>query len=97
MKRHAVLLQLLAALASSALAQERPNSLVIVADDVGYSDLGVFGSEIRTPHLDELANAGLQLTNFHSGASCGPTRAMLMTGMDNHLSGMGVQSPPTLP
>ena len=78
-------------------AAERPNILVLVADDLGYSDLGVFGSEIRTPNLDALAHSGTLLTNFHSGVSCGPTRAMLMTGTDNHLVGMGIQSRPTIP
>lgn len=78
-------------------AAERPNILVILVDDVGYSDLGAFGSEIQTPNIDALAQSGLLLTNFHTGASCGPTRAMLMSGTDNHLVGMGIQSPPRLP
>ena len=68
---------------------ERPNILLIVADDLGYTDLGSFGGEIRTPHLDELALSGVRLTNFHTSASCAPTRAMLLTGSDNHLAGMG--------
>ncbi len=82
---------------AGAAAAERPNVLVILVDDVGYSDLGAFGSEIRTPNLDELANEGLLLTNFHSGATCGPTRAMLMSGTDNHITGMGVQSASSVP
>lgn len=68
---------------------KRPNFLLIVADDLGYSDLGVFGGEIDTPNLDELARSGIQLTNFHTAATCSPTRSMLMTGMDNHLAGLG--------
>lgn len=50
-------------------ADERPNIIVNVVDDLGYSDTGAFGSEIDTPHLDELARTGLRLTNFHTGAS----------------------------
>ncbi len=69
-----------------------PNILLIVADDLGYTDLGSFGGEIATPHLDGLARSGVRLTNFHTGPSCAPTRAMLMTGTDNHLAGMGSQS-----
>jgi arylsulfatase len=64
-----------------ALAQaERPNILLLVADDLGYTDLGAFGGEIPTPTLDELAYAGVRLTNFHTGQACQQTRAMLMTG-----------------
>ncbi len=59
---------------------ERPNILLIVADDLGYTDLGAFGSEIPTPTLDALAYAGMRLTNFHTGQACQQTRAMLMTG-----------------
>ena len=68
----------------------RPNFLLIVADDLGYSDIGAFGGEIHTPNLDALASQGLQLTNFHTGASCSPTRAMLLSGIDHHLAGVGV-------
>lgn len=67
----------------------RPNILVIVADDLGYSDIGAFGGEIRTPNLDALANRGLRLTGFHSAPTCSPTRAMLLSGTDNHLAGLG--------
>lgn len=66
-----------------------PNILLIVADDLGYSDIGALGSEIPTPHLDELAAAGMLLTNFHVLPGCSPTRAMLMSGTDNHLAGVG--------
>lgn len=69
-----------------------PNILVIVADDLGYTDLGSFGGEIATPNLDRLAHEGLRLTNFHTASSCAPTRAMLITGTDHHLAGMGSQS-----
>ena len=70
-------------------ASERPNILLIVADDLGYSDLGAFGGEIHTPNLDALANEGTQLTHFHTGTNCSPTRAMLLSGSDHHLVGLG--------
>ena len=65
----------------------RPNCLVIVADDLGFSDLGCFGGEIRTPNLDRLGYGGLRMTGFHSAAACSPTRAMIMTGTDHHIAG----------
>lgn len=67
----------------------RPNILVIVADDLGYSDLGAFGGEIETPNIDALVTQGRILTNFHTGATCSPTRAMLLSGADHHLVGLG--------
>ncbi|MEW6997021.1 arylsulfatase [Colwelliaceae bacterium BS250] len=70
-------------------SKKRPNIIVILADDMGYSDLGSFGSEIDTPVLDQLAENGVKMTNFHVGAACSPTRTMLMTGVDNHLAGLG--------
>ena len=66
-----------------------PNILLIVADDLGYSDLGSWGGEISTPALDRLAAEGVRYTNFHVAATCSPTRAMLMTGMDHHRAGLG--------
>jgi len=73
----------------------RPNILFIVADDLGYSDLGAFGGEIPTPNLDALAQSGMLLTDFYAGMTCGPTRAMLMSGTDHHIAGMGVQGRPS--
>ena len=67
----------------------RPNILLIVADDLGYTDLGVYGSEIETPNLDELARGGQMFTQFYSSPMCSPTRAMLLSGMDNHRAGVG--------
>lgn len=67
----------------------RPNFLLIVVDDMGFSDLGAFGAEIRTPNLDSLAYAGVRLTDFHSAPACSPTRAMLLTGTDHHIAGIG--------
>jgi arylsulfatase A-like enzyme len=72
-----------------------PNILYILADDLGYADLGAFGSEIPTPNLDQLARNGMLLTGFHTSMTCSPTRAMLMSGTDNHLSGLGVMGKPT--
>ena len=70
----------------------QPNIVLIVADDLGYSDIGSFGGEIRTPNLDSLAAHGLRLTNFHTAPTCGPTRAMLMTGIDSHPVGMATNA-----
>jgi arylsulfatase len=85
---HALLLGLLMA-ANAVAANARPNILLIVADDLGYSDLGAFGGEISTPNLDQLAASGLQLTSMYAAPTCSPTRAMLMSGTDNHLAGLG--------
>lgn len=70
-------------------AAERPNFLIIMADDLGYSDLGSYGGEIDTPNLDALAGEGLRLTNFHTAPTCSPTRAMMMSGTDSHIAGLG--------
>ncbi|BCL76642.1 arylsulfatase [Jeongeupia sp. HS-3] len=70
-------------------ADTRPNIVVILADDLGYSDLGAFGGEISTPNLDALVGDGRILTDFHSAATCSPTRSMLMSGTTHHLAGLG--------
>lgn len=71
---------------------ERPNILLIVTDDMGYTDLGAFGGhDIATPNLDRRALEGLRLANFHASPSCAPTRAMLMSGTGNHEAGLGTQ------
>jgi arylsulfatase len=67
----------------------RPNFLVIVADDLGWSDLGAFGGEIATPNLDALATSGVRFTGFHTAPTCSPTRSMLLSGVDNHEAGLG--------
>ncbi len=72
--------------------KNQPNILLIVADDLGFSDLGAFGGEINTPHLNELALNGLRLTNFHTASTCSPTRAMLLSGTDHHLAGLGTMA-----
>ncbi|MEE4161154.1 MAG: arylsulfatase [Woeseiaceae bacterium] len=68
---------------------ERPNILLVVVDDMGYSDLGAFGGEIPTPNLDALAFEGVRFTNFITSPVCSPTRASLLTGVDPHLAGLG--------
>ena len=70
-------------------AQDRPNIVLIMADDLGYSDIGCFGGEIATPNLDALAEGGLRFTEFYNTARCCPTRAALMTGRYMHQSGVG--------
>ncbi|MEO1081717.1 MAG: sulfatase-like hydrolase/transferase [Pseudomonadota bacterium] len=70
----------------------RPNILVVVADDLGYSDIQPFGGEIRTPTLTRLADKGLRLGNFHTHTMCTPTRAMLLTGVNNHAVGIGTMA-----
>ncbi|MFT3995838.1 MAG: arylsulfatase [Asticcacaulis sp.] len=74
---------------------KKPNFLIIVADDLGFSDLGAFGGEIQTPNLDRLAFEGVRLTSFHSAPMCAPTRAQLLTGADNNRIGLGQMSEPT--
>jgi len=68
---------------------DRPNFVIIVADDMGFSDMGSFGGEIPTPRLDQLAMQGIRYTNFYVAPSCSPTRSMLLTGVDHHLNGLG--------
>jgi len=70
-------------------ASGRPNFLLIVADDMGYSDLGAYGGEIHTPNLDRLADSGVKFTDFYVSPTCSPTRAMLLTGNDAHVAGLG--------
>ena len=74
----------------------RPNIVVLVADDWGFTDLGAYGGEIATPSLDALARRGVKFSNFHVAATCSPTRAMLLTGVDHHRNGVG-NMPETMP
>ena len=68
---------------------QKINILLIVADDMGYSDIGPFGGEISTPTLDNLADQGVMLTNFHVLPTCSPSRSVLLSGTDNHIAGLG--------
>ena len=69
--------------------QDSPNIMLILADDLAYSDLGAYGSEIETPNIDLLAKQGVMFTRFHTSAMCSPSRAMLLTGVDQHKNGYG--------
>ncbi len=74
-------------------SDHRPNFLVVMVDDMGYSDCQPFGGEIATPRLQELAEAGVRFRGFHTSSLCAPTRAMLLSGCDNHQAGLGVMQP----
>jgi arylsulfatase A-like enzyme len=83
-------------LASAAVVQAEstsnakpPNILLIMVDDLGYTDIGSFGGEILTPNIDTLGKEGVRFSNFHTSVSCSPTRSMLLSGTDNHIAGMG--------
>lgn len=71
---------------------DRPNILLIVADDLGYSDIESFGGNIQTPNISELAKEGMSFSNFHVQPTCSPTRSSLLTGNDNHVAGLGIMS-----
>lgn len=86
MKRIALIL--LAACAA-AFSADRPNLILIMSDDMGYSDLGCYGGEIETPNLDALAAGGVRFTQFYNTARCCPTRAALLTGLYPHQAGIG--------
>jgi arylsulfatase len=73
-------------------AQTKPNIIVILADDLGYSDLSCYGGEINTPHLDGLAKGGLRFAQFYNSARCCPTRASLLTGLYPHQAGVGMMT-----
>src|SRR5262245_23726996 len=73
----------------AAAADERPNILVIMSDDMGFSDIGCYGGEVNTPQLDALAAGGLRFTQFFNTARCCPTRASLLTGLYPHQAGVG--------
>lgn len=76
---------------------KRPNILLIVADDMGYSDLGSYGGEIKTPVLDQLAQQGVRYTDFYVSPTCSVTRSMLLSGTDNHVAGLGSMGELTAP
>ena len=66
----------------------RPNIVFVLADDLGFSDIAPYGSEVSTPTLSALAERGIRFTNYHTAANCAPARAMLMTGVSSHLAGV---------
>src|SRR5277367_2440317 len=84
-----LLLILLASQTVRADAPPRPNIVVILVDDMGFSDIGCYGSEIPTPNLDRLAEGGVRFTQFYNTARCSPTRASLLTGLYPHQAGLG--------
>lgn len=73
-------------------APSRPNIVLIVADDLGYTDLGAYGGEISTPNIDQLASRGVQFTQFYVAPTCAPTRASLLSGVDPHAAGLGAMA-----
>lgn len=83
-------------LGAQAVPAKRPNIVILLADDWGFTDVGAFGGEIATPHIDALAAKGVRFSNFHVAGSCSPTRAMLQTGVINHRAGLG-NMPETIP
>ncbi|MFI7613813.1 sulfatase-like hydrolase/transferase [Nonomuraea terrae] len=74
-----------------------PDIVLILADDLGYSDLGCYGGEIRTPNLDRLGRSGVRLTQFSNTARCSPSRASLLTGLHPHQTGIGVLAGSDMP
>ncbi|HJN39280.1 MAG TPA: sulfatase-like hydrolase/transferase, partial [Chloroflexota bacterium] len=70
-------------------ASNRPNIILIMVDDMGFSDIGCYGSEIATPNIDALATGGLRFSQFYNSARCCPTRASLLTGLHPHQAGIG--------
>ena len=96
MNRIVIAAAALAGLTSAAFAQNmpdkknsRPNIVLILADDLGYSDIGAYGSEVKTPNLDRLANEGIRFREFYNNSICAPTRASLITGQFSHKAGVG--------
>ena len=91
------LLLVIAGLWLSPLAQAGPPNIVLVlADDLGYSDLASYGSEIQTPTISALAKNGISFSNYHTASSCAPTRGMILTGVDSHRNGVP-NIPETIP
>jgi arylsulfatase len=84
-----IVLTLVAFVAPTPVGQTRPNVIVILVDDMGWSDIGSYGGEVPTPHLDALAAGGVRFTQFYSTPRCSPTRASLLTGLYSHQAGMG--------
>ncbi|MEQ8241591.1 MAG: arylsulfatase [Cyclobacteriaceae bacterium] len=70
---------------------KKPNIVLIVADDLGFGDIGCYGGDIQTPNIDRFSQRGIKFSSFHTAPMCAPTRAMLLSGNDNHIAGMGGQ------
>ena len=83
--------------AKEANSVSKPNILIIVADDLGYSDIGPFGGNIQTPVINRFAKESLLFSNFHVQPTCSPTRSSLLTGQDNHVAGVGIMSESSYP
>jgi arylsulfatase len=83
--------------ANAALSGKRPNIILIMADDMGYSDIGCYGGEIETPNIDKLAANGIRFAQFYNAARCCPTRASLLTGLYAHQAGIGHMTAEELP
>jgi arylsulfatase A-like enzyme len=77
--------------------QSKPNIILIVADDLGFSDIGPFGGDIQTPVLDKLAKESMLFSDFHVLPTCSPTRSALLTGNDNHIAGLGIMGEASYP
>jgi arylsulfatase A-like enzyme len=100
MKNHLIVATLLTCFFVSppVAADERPNIIIILVDDMGFSDVGCYGGEIETPNIDRLATGGLRFTQFYNSGRCCPTRASLMTGLHPHQVGIGhMTAPPSQP
>ena len=78
--------------AGNMLQAARPNIVLVMADDMGYTDIGCYGSEINTPELDKLASNGVRFTQFYNTSRCCPTRAALLTGLYSHQAGIGLMT-----
>src|SRR5215213_2382354 len=91
MKRIVIAISLVISSAVISLAQKptKPNIVLIMVDDMGYSDIGSYGSEIKTPNLDRLAAEGIRFREFYNNSICAPTRASLLTGQYPHKAGIG--------
>ncbi len=89
MKKILIILLFFAPIFVDAQTKKKPNIIVILADDMGYADIGCFGSETKTPNLDDMAAKGLKMTQFYNASRCCPTRASLLTGLYQHQTGVG--------
>ncbi len=89
MKSIVFVLSLLATITSVVNAADRPNIIIMMADDMGYSDIGCYGGEVKTPTLNSLAENGVRFTQFYNTGRCCPTRASLLTGLYPHQAGIG--------